>query len=206
MVEHSYLSNADVSVLDDLYKQYAADPESVDFGWKKFFEGFDVGQSRDGGSSASQPVSENVLKEINVLNLIKEYRTRGHLFTKTNPVRDRRKYTPTMDIKNFGLSDKDLDTVFNAGVEIGIGPAKLKDIITLLENTYCQSIGAEFIYIRDPEKVKWLEQKMEGRQNKPNFSIDEKRHILNKLNKAVMFESFLHTKFVGQKRFSLEGL
>ncbi len=206
MVEHSYLSNADVSVLDDLYKQYAADPESVDFGWKKFFEGFDVGQGRDGDSSASQPVSENVLKEINVLNLIKDYRTRGHLFTKTNPVRDRRKYSPTMDIKNFGLSDKDLDTVFNAGVEIGIGPAKLKDIITLLENTYCQSIGAEFIYIREPEKVKWLEQKMEGRQNKPTFSIEEKRHILNKLNKAVMFESFLHTKFVGQKRFSLEGL
>lgn len=206
MVEHSYLSNADVSVLDDLYKQYAADPESVDFGWKKFFEGFDVGQSRDGGSSASQLVSEDVLKEINVLNLIKDYRTRGHLFTKTNPVRDRRKYSPTLDYKNFGLSDKDLDTVFNAGVEIGIGPAKLKDIIALLENTYCQSIGAEFIYIRDPEKVKWLEQKMEGRQNKPNLSIEEKRHILNKLNKAVMFESFLHTKFVGQKRFSLEGL
>lgn len=206
MVEHSYLSNADVNVLDDLYKQYAADPESVDFGWKKFFEGFDVGQGKGNGSAEGQPVSENVLKEINVLNLIKDYRTRGHLFTKTNPVRDRRKYIPTLELKNYDLGEKDLNTVFNAGVEVGLGPAKLKDIIELLENTYCQSIGAEFIYIRDPEKVKWLEQKMESRQNKPNLSIEEKRHILTKLNKAVIFENFLHTKFVGQKRFSLEGL
>lgn len=207
MVEHSYLSNADVSVIDDLYTQYAANPDSVDFGWKKFFEGFDVGQGRaNGSSSGGQPVSENVLKEINVLNLIKGYRTRGHLFTHTNPVRDRRKHAPTLEIKNFNLDEKDLETVFNAGVEIGIGPAKLKDIIAYLEKTYCESIGAEFIYIRDPEKVEWLEKKMESRQNQPNLSFEEKKHILKKLNKAVSFENFLHTKFVGQKRFSLEGL
>lgn len=206
MVEHSYLSNADVSVIDDLYKQYAANPESVDFGWKKFFEGFDVGQGRANGSSSSQPVSEDVLKEINVLNLIKGYRTRGHLFTKTNPVRDRRKHAPTLDIKNFNLDEKDLDKTFNAGVEIGLGPAKLRDIISHLEATYCQSIGAEFVYIRHPEKVEWLQKKMESGKNQPKLHIDEKRHVLDKLNKAVIFENFLHTKFVGQKRFSLEGL
>ncbi|MDL5044585.1 hypothetical protein QQ054_00800 [Oscillatoria amoena NRMC-F 0135] len=206
MVEHSYLSNADVSVIDDLYKQYAANPESVDFGWKKFFEGFDVGQGRANGSSSSQPVSEDVLKEINVLNLIKGYRTRGHLFTKTNPVRDRRKHSPTLDIKNFNLDEKDLDKTFNAGVEIGLGPAKLRDIIAYLDATYCQSIGAEFVYIRDPEKVEWLQKKMESGKNQPKLHIDEKRHVLDKLNKAVIFENFLHTKFVGQKRFSLEGL
>lgn len=206
MVEHSYLSNADVSVIDDLYKQYAANPESVDFGWKKFFEGFDVGQGRGNGSSSSQPVSEDVLKEINVLNLIKGYRTRGHLFTKTNPVRDRRKHAPALDIKNFNLDEKDLDKTFNAGVEIGIGPAKLRDIIAHLDATYCQSIGAEFAYIRHPEKVEWLQKKMESGKNQPKLSIDDKRHVLDKLNKAVIFENFLHTKFVGQKRFSLEGL
>ncbi len=206
MVEHSYLSNADVNVIDDLYKQYEANPESVDFGWKKFFEGFEMGQGKASGNGATQAVSEDVLKEINVLNLIKDYRTRGHLFTKTNPVRDRRTYTPTLDISNFNLTEKDLETTFNAGVEIGIGAAKLKDIIAHLEETYCQSIGAEYVYIRDPEKVEWLQKKMEGRKNQPSFNIEEKRHILKKLNKAVLFENFLHTKFVGQKRFSLEGL
>ncbi len=206
MVEHSYLSNADVNVIDDLYKQYAANPDSVDFGWKKFFEGFDMGQGKASANGSQQAVSSDVLKEINVLNLIKDYRTRGHLFTKTNPVRDRRTYTPSLDISNFNLTEKDLNATFNAGVELGIGAAKLKDIIAHLEATYCQSIGAEYMYLRDPDKVEWLQKKMESRKNQPSFNIEEKRHILKKLNKAVLFESFLHTKFVGQKRFSLEGL
>lgn len=202
----SYLSNADVNVIDDLYQQYAANPESVDFGWKKFFEGFDLGAGKAVSNGSTAPVSSDVLKEIGVLNLIKGYRTRGHLFTKTNPVRERRKYEPSLDIKNFGLENSDLEKSFNAGIEIGIGPAKLKDIIAHLEKTYCQSIGAEFVYIRDPKKVEWLQKKMESSQNTPNLSIEEKRQIFSMLNKATLFENFLHTKFVGQKRFSLEGL
>lgn len=202
----SYLSNADVNVIDDLYQQYAANPDSVDFGWKKFFEGFDLGAGKASSNGSSAPVSSDVLKEIGVLNLIKGYRTRGHLFTKTNPVRERRKYEPSLDIKNFGLENSDLERSFNAGIEIGIGPAKLKDIIAHLEKTYCQSIGAEFVYIRDPKKVEWLQKKMESSQNTPNLSIEEKRQIFSMLNKATLFENFLHTKFVGQKRFSLEGL
>lgn len=202
----SYLSNADVNVIDDLYQQYAANPESVDFGWKKFFEGFDLGAGKAVSNGSTAPVSSDVLKEIGVLNLIKGYRTRGHLFTKTNPVRERRKYEPSLDIKNFGLENSDLEKSFNAGIEIGIGPAKLKDIIAHLKKTYCQSIGAEFVYIRDPKKVEWLQKKMESSQNTPNLSIEEKRQIFSMLNKATLFENFLHTKFVGQKRFSLEGL
>ena len=108
-----------------------------------------------------------MLKEINVLRLINEgYRTRGHFFTKTNPVRDRRKYEPTLDIKNFGLTEADLKKSFNAGVEIGIGPAKLKDIIAHLEKTYCDSIGVEYMYIPDPERKEWLRSK-NGRPEKP---------------------------------------
>lgn len=203
MDPRSYLSNADVNVIDDLYQDYVADPESVDYGWQKFFEGFDLGLGKGQGTGA---VSEDALKEINVLNLIHGYRTRGHLFTKTNPVRNRRTYTPDLAIENFGLEKIDLEKTFNAGVEIGIGPAKLKDIIAHLEQTYCQSIGAEFAYIRDPEKLKWLQGKMESTKNTPSLKIEEKRNILKKLNQAVVFENFLHTKFVGQKRFSLEGL
>lgn len=206
MDKFSYISNADVNVIDDIYQQYLKDTESVDFGWKKFFEGFEMGQQKFNGNSKGVAVSENFLKEINVLNLIKDYRSRGHLFTKTNPVRERRKYAPSLDIVNYGLTPADLDTTFNAGVELGLGNAKLKDIIAHLEQTYCQSIGAEYMYIRDPKKISWLQQRMEGSKNTPKLSIDDKRHILSKLNQASVFENFLHTKFVGQKRFSLEGL
>ncbi len=206
MDKFSYISNADVNVIDDLYQQYLTDNDAVDFGWKKFFEGFELGQQKFNGNSKTTALTGDALKEINVLNLIHGYRMRGHLFTNTNPVRERRKYEPTLAIQNFGLATTDLDTVFNAGVDVGLGPAKLKDIIALLEQTYCQSIGAEFIYVREPKKIEWLKKKMEGSRNQPNLALDEKRTVLNNLNKATIFENFIHTKFVGQKRFSLEGL
>ncbi len=206
MDKFSYISNADVAAIDNLYQQYKADAESVEFGWKKFFEGFEMGEQKFNSSSKSAVLSEDILKEINVLNLIKGYRTRGHLFTRTNPVRERRKYAPSLDIENFGLTKSDLDKTFNAGVEIGLGVAKLNDIIAHLEKTYCESIGAEYAYIRQPNKLEWLQKKMEGGKNIPNLDIDDKRHILSKLNQATVFENFIHTKFVGQKRFSLEGL
>ncbi len=202
MDKFSYLGNAHISSVEDLFQQYLKDNNSVDFGWQKFFEGFEFARKNydDGGE-----IPLNVKKEFDVINLINGYRSRGHLFTQTNPVRERRQYTPTLDIENFGLTKADLETVFHAGTQIGIGPAKLKDIISHLHQTYCLSIGAEYMYIRIPEVVQWLQEKMESTKNTPSFSIDEKKVILNKLNQAVVFENFLHTKFVGQKRFSLEG-
>ncbi|MGV3763777.1 2-oxoglutarate dehydrogenase E1 component [Parapedobacter sp.] len=199
----SYLSNADSAYIDSLYEAYKEDPDSIDFGWQKFFEGFDFGQNGAATGSAATP--DHVLKEINVLNMINGYRDRGHLFTETNPVRQRRKYYPGKELETFGLSDADMDTVFNAGVEVGLGPAKLSDIRQLIEDTYCRSIGAEFKYIRSPEKIKWLQERMEGERNTPNFPLERKKRILQKLNEAVVFENFLGTKFLGQKRFSLEG-
>lgn len=203
----SYLSNADSAYIDSLYQSYKEDPQSVDFGWQKFFEGFDFGQQSNGSQTAPTENStpEHVLKEINVLNMINGYRTRGHLFTKTNPVRERRKYFPGKELETFGLGEADLDTVFNAGVEVGLGPAKLRDIHRLLEDTYCQSIGIEYRYLRNPIKLKWFEERMEKDRNTPNFDADKKKRILQKLNQAVAFENFLGTKFLGQKRFSLEG-
>ncbi len=202
----TFLSNADSSYIDGLYQSYKADPNSVDFGWQKFFEGFDFGQTSEGGSVESvEGVSDHALKEINVLNMIHGYRDRGHLFTQTNPVRERRKYYPGKELETFGLSEADMDTVFNAGVEVGLGPAKLRDIRQLIEDTYCSSIGAEFKYIRNPEKIKWLQDHMEADRNQPQYDVDQKKRIFRKLNRAVIFESFLGTKFLGQKRFSLEG-
>ncbi|MFD1769071.1 2-oxoglutarate dehydrogenase E1 component [Sphingobacterium suaedae] len=199
----TYLSNADSSYIDSLYQAYQEDPNAVDASWQKFFEGFDFGQGS--GSNATVETPEQAIKEINVLNMINGYRDRGHLFTETNPVRERRKYFPGKELETFGLSETDLDTVFNAGVEIGLGPAKLRDIRQFIEDTYCRSIGAEFRYIRHPEKIKFLQDKMEAERNTPAFTLDEKKRILKKLNEAVIFESFLGTKFLGQKRFSLEG-
>lgn len=206
MDKFSYISNADVSAIDQLHQQYLQNPESVEYGWQKFFEGFDFGYKQQFANGKSNAISEDALKEINVLNLIQGYRTRGHLFTKTNPVRERRQYSPTLAIENFGLQAADLEKTFTAGSEIGLGSAKLKDIIAHLEQTYCQSIGAEFMFVREPQKLAWLKSKMEKSKNTPQLSMDEKRHILSKLNQATVFENFLHTKFVGQKRFSLEGL
>lgn len=203
----NYINSGNAAYINELYTAYQQDPESVDFGWQKFFEGFEFGQSAEGAASAGTTGStpEHVLKEINVLNMIDGYRSRGHLFTKTNPVRERRQYFPGKELETFGLSDADLDTVFNAGVELGMGPAKLSDIRQMLEQTYCQTIGAEYKYMRNPIKVKWFEERMEPKRNTPNFSADEKKQMLSKLNQAVIFESFLGTKFLGQKRFSLEG-
>ncbi|WP_423148929.1 2-oxoglutarate dehydrogenase E1 component [Rubrolithibacter danxiaensis] len=200
----SYINNANSEYIDSLYQAYQEDPESVEFGWRKFFEGFDFGQASEVKAAGSE-TPEHFLKEIKVLNMIHGYRDRGHLFTKTNPVRERRKYYPGKELETFGFTEADLDTVFNAGVEVGLGPATLRDIRELLEQTYCQSIGAEYKYIRNPEKVKWFEQRMEKERNRPNFSIETKKRILKKLNEAVVFENFLGTKFLGQKRFSLEG-
>ena len=200
----SYISNAGANFVDSLYQLYKEDNTSVDFGWQKFFEGFDFGRGSE-AETVSVETPGHFLKEINVLNLINGYRERGHLFTKTNPVRIRRTYIPGKELENFGLTEQDLNTVFNAGVEVGLGSAKLSEIVALVEQTYCQSIGAEYRYIRSPDKIKWLENRMESERNTPNFSIETKKRILKKLNEAVVFENFLATKFLGQKRFSLEG-
>jgi 2-oxoglutarate dehydrogenase E1 component len=200
----SYLNGANAEYIESLYQSYKEDANSVEFGWQKFFEGFDFGRNSS-GTAVSSEAPEHFLKEINVLNLINGYRQRGHLFTRTNPVRERRQHLPTLEIENFDLSKSDLDTIFNSGIEIGIGPAKLSEIVAFLKQTYCHSIGAEYKYVRTPEILSWIEQKMERARNTPNFSIDEKRRILKKLNEAVSFENFLGTKFLGQKRFSLEG-
>jgi 2-oxoglutarate dehydrogenase E1 component len=197
----TYVGNADVTAIDYLYKEYLNDPQSVDIGWQKFFEGFDFARTNFDDDGA---IPENFQKEFKVINLIQGYRNRGHLFTKTNPVRDRRKYTPTLEIQNFGLEESDLNTVFQCGEEIGIGAATLKDIIAHLEETYCQSIGIEFAYIRDPERLNWIKNKIELK-NRPVYDADRKIEIYKKLNQASNFEAFLGKKYVGQKRFSIEG-
>ncbi|MFI5219258.1 MAG: 2-oxoglutarate dehydrogenase E1 component [Bacteroidia bacterium] len=202
-MDNTYLGNLDPAAIENLYQQFITDPSSVDESWRKFFEGLEFARTSFG--EARGVIPDQLQKEFRVMSLINAYRVRGHLFTHTNPVRERRKYFPTLDPENFGLTEKDFNTVFQAGTEIGIGPAKLSVIISYLRQTYCASIGAEYRYIRKPEVVSWLEKKMEGSKNTAVFTVEEKKRILQKLNEAVAFENFIHTKFAGQKRFSLEG-
>lgn len=208
MDSFSYLSNTDTNAIETLYQQYKQSPESVDISWRRFFEGFDFQKTEypvlPSGDAISGAGAEKLQKEFKVINLINAYRQRGHLFTKTNPVRERRKYTPSLDIENFGLNASDLDSVFHAGNEVGLGESKLKDIVAHLQNSYCQSIGVEYQYIRDPERVAWLREKIES-VKKPEFSIEQKKEIFEMSSKASLFEQYIHKKFVGQKRFSVEG-
>jgi 2-oxoglutarate dehydrogenase E1 component len=187
MDELSYIGNADPSAIDYLYKEFKKDPESVDLGWKKFFEGFEFAFA---SYEESGDVPENFQKEFKVINLINGYRSRGHLFTKTNPVRERRKYLPNLNIENFGLSTDDLGTVFQAGEQVNIGPSSLQEIIDHLELTYCQSIGIEFMYMRRPDRVEWFRNKIEIK-NRPVFNKERKLKLYEILVKAHGFESFL---------------
>ncbi len=201
MENFSFIGNSDIEAIEELYQKYLSDPESVDESFRLFFKGFDFARKNYETPSSGGMVS----KEFKVANLIHGYRQRGHLFTKTNPVRKRRQYFPTLEIENFGLEKADLEIEFEAGAKLGIGKAKLKDIITHLQKTYCGSIGVEYLYIRHPEVVDWLKRKMESVRNTPHFSEGKKKSIYDELNVAAGFESFIHKKFVGQKRFSLEG-
>ncbi|MBI9035128.1 MAG: 2-oxoglutarate dehydrogenase E1 component [Bacteroidales bacterium] len=202
MDSFSHLSSIDNQVIDELYEQYKQDPESVEPGWRMFFNGFEFSQNQynnKSGRNLSMP------DEFKVINLINAYRSRGHLFTETNPVRTRRKYSPTLDIENYDLSASDMQRSFEAGHELGIGKSTLAEIISHLNETYRLSIGAEYRYIRNVEIEHWLRHRMETTRNRSNFSTNEKSLILKSLSKAVLFEKFIHRKFPGQKRFSLEG-
>ncbi len=201
MDKYSFLNAAHTAHFAEMYDQYLINPDIVEPSWRAFFQGFDFGVEQQ----EDVEIPEDVLKEFRVVKLIDAYRGSGHLFTKTNPVRKRRQYKPTLDIKNFGLHQDDLTTVFSAGDIIGIGAATLADIIIHLERIYCESIGMEYMYIRHPERVNWIQKWINNNGNHPNFNKEQKTHILKKLNEAVTFEQFLHTKYVGQKRFSLEG-
>ena len=203
MDQYSFLNTAHTAYFAELYDQYLINPESVEPSWRAFFQGFEFGV--DKAKKGELQIPDNILKEFKVVRLINGYRTRGHLFTRTNPVRERRKYRPNLELKNFELSTEDLKEVFDAGEILDLGPSSLENILIHLERIYCDSIGIEYMYIRTPERIKWIQNKLNFNDNHPNFSNQQKKYILNKLIQATNFETFLHKKYVGQKRFSLEG-
>ena len=218
MDRFSFLNAAHTEFFAQIYEQYLENPDGIEPSWRVFFQGFDFGMATYNAEKAitqmtniatenvgSGQISDKILKEFSVLKLIDGYRTRGHLFTETNPVRERRHYYPTLDLENFGLSNDDLNTVFDAAKILGKTPSSLQDIVNHLKKVYCQHIGIEYMYMRNPEVIQWIQERLNDNDFQPNFDSNQKKNILEKLNEAVSFESFLHTKYVGQKRFSLEG-
>ena len=214
MKDFSYITNSHPAFIEETYKAFVLDPSSVDPDLKKFFEGFDFAVS-NGHAGSGAPTSAHTAaatsstgidwqKEINVYRLILGYRNRGHLLATTNPIRPRKDRQANLDLSYFGLSDSDVSQTFQAGKFVGLGATSLKNILTHLQTCYTSSVGAEFKYISSKEKVSFLIAEMETNFKAP-IHLDKKKHILEKLNQGVIFEKFLHTKYIGQKRFSLEG-
>lgn len=208
MKDFSYITNSHPAFIESLYQDFLKNPDSVDPDLKKFFEGFDFAVSNQAaGSTGGAAVSASGIdwmNEIKVYRLILGYRNKAHLIATTNPIRSRKDRGANLDLAFFGLSDTDLNTVFQAGNLVGLGATTLQNILTHLQNAYAKNVGIEFKYIGDQKKIDWLTREME--QNfSSQLSIEKRRRILEKLNQGVIFEKFLHTKYVGQKRFSLEG-
>lgn len=211
MKDFSFITASHPSYIENLYLDFKKDPQTVDEDLRKFFEGFDFAVSSDGyaakngnGTAKSEVVITNIDKEFRVYQLIEAYRRKGHLIAKTNPIRERKNRHANLELKYFGLSDADLEENFEAGKILGMPSTKLKEILAHLNKCYSSSVGIDFGYINDPEKVDWITNAAEKTMLKP-VPMEQKKRILEKLNQGVMFEEFLQKKYIGQKRFSLEG-
>jgi 2-oxoglutarate dehydrogenase E1 component len=212
MKDFSYITQSHPAYIESLYKDYIQNPESVDPEFRKFFEGFDFAISSGVNGHAVTAIEPStgiavdgsqLTKEFAVYSLILAYRKNGHLVANTNPIRKRKDRGANLDLNYFGLGDGDLQQTFAAGKYIGLENASLQQIIDRLKRIYCGHIGVEYQYIVDKERIDWLQNEIE-KFHTP-LPLNQKKRILEKLNEGVIFEKFLHTKYVGQKRFSLEG-
>ncbi len=229
MKDFSFITNSHPSYIEGLYQDYVKNPDAVDPEFRKFFQGFDfaVTQGRsatlNGTNGAAAPVSNGSAngtytaarpltttdgvdwkKELGAYRLILGYRNKGHLLAKTNPIRPRKDRGANLGLAFYGFTEEDLDKNFFAGNLIGLGTTTLRAILNHLQQIYAGHVGIEFKYISDQKKVDWLTNEMEKKFLNP-LPLEKKKRILEKLNQGVLFEKFLHTKYIGQKRFSLEG-
>ena len=196
MKDFSFVTNSHPAYIESLYQDYRKDPQAVDPEWVKFFEGFDFAVSTQNGKagaatvaagSSAAPVSGDQLnKELSVYRLIQAYRKKGHLISKTNPIRERKNRQANLEISFFGLSDADLKSEFFAGQVIGLGKTSLENIVNRLKQVYAGPVGLEFTYINDAKKVEWLQREMENTMHQP-MPLEKKKRVLQKLNQGVIF-------------------
>jgi 2-oxoglutarate dehydrogenase E1 component len=188
-----------LSAIEDAYRRWRDDPQSVDPSWRYFFEGFELG-----GARAALPAADTHC-QTGIVRLIDAYRDLGHFLAHLDPLSDERVTHPLLDLAEFDLDEADLDRTFDTSHFVGLPQATLRELLAALRETYCRTIGVEYMHIQDTRIRRWLQERMEPRRNQPNFSRAKKLAILKELHYAEMFERFLHTRYVGQKRFSLEG-
>ena len=231
MDKYSFLNAANTQFFADLYDQYLENPDSVEASWRAFFQGFDFARESYGDDffqesvpqevstvaapaassvasspqAAPVPVSGKVEKELQVLNLIKAYQRQGHLLAQIDPLKERKAPQVSLSLEKFGLSQADLSTVFDTAKEIHLAPSPLSVILKKLEDTFTKSIAIEFEHLDNEEEKKWFQEKIYSGEYTTEFSKEQKKRILEKLAESTTLENFFHNKYVGQKRFSLEG-
>lgn len=228
---NSYLSGGNAAYVEELYEAYLNNPGSVSDNWRAYFDALQHVPAADGSNKpdvehasviasfaerakqgpirtvSASADAEMGRKRVAVVQLTAAYRYLGSRWANLDPLlRQERPPIPELDPSFYGFSDADLDIVFNiSNTYFGVETASLRDLINSLRDTYCRSIGAEFMYVSDPSEKRWIQQKLESIRSTPDFTTEKKKHILDRLTAAEGLERYLHTKYVGQKRFSLEG-
>ncbi len=209
MTNLDFITRANAEYVDGLYRQYLRDPQSVDPQWALFFAGFEAGRGGvpSGNGGAVPAVSERPTQErsIGVFDLIHSYRELGHLIATLDPLGHNQASHPLLEPSEFGFREADLDRIVECPSFKGCTRATLRELLARLRATYCGTLGVEYMDIADKEQRTWLQERMEPALNRPQLSAEDRTHILSTLTAAEGFEQFLHTKYVGQKRFSLEG-
>jgi 2-oxoglutarate dehydrogenase E1 component len=202
-----FVNRANAEYIDRMYEQYQRDPRGVDAHWQAFFAGFQLGLDRQVPGEASEPRGETNPDNLHmgIFDLVHSYRELGHFMAHLDPLGHNRGAHSLLELSNFGITTADLDKKVGTGGFMGPTDGTLRDLIEKLRATYCGTIGVEFTNISDKKQRDWLQARMEPILNKPKFSLAEQKSILFQLCAAEDFEQFLHTRFVGQKRFSLEG-
>ncbi len=186
--------------VDQMYEQWQEDPSSLSEEWRLFFSGFDFA-ARPTGAVASERASD----QSKVVSLIFAFRNLGHLIADLDPLGDNLESHHLLDLETFGLGEENLDEVFDTGHLGGPKQATLREILEVLRDTYCRTIGVEYLHIQDTPVRRWFQEEMEPNRNRPEISREKKHRILGQLIDAELFESFTHGRYQGQKRFSLEG-
>src|SRR5262249_28456926 len=188
-----------LAALEAAYQRWQEDPSSVDASWRIFFEGFELGTAR----TSAPPFDAEA--QTGIVRLIDAYRDLGHFVAHLDPLNERPATHALLELSEFGLEEADLDRTFDTSTFVGLPRARLRELLAVLRETYGRTIGVEYMHIQDTRIRRWLQERMEPRRNQPQMARRQKLRTLMELHFAELFEKFLHTKYVGQKRFSLEA-
>jgi 2-oxoglutarate dehydrogenase E1 component len=194
----SFATRWNQGAIDDAYQRWQADPMSVDETWRAFLEGFALAERTPAPAAGAS-------EQLGIFRLVHAYRDLGHLLAQVDPLTDPPPTHAYLELEQFGLSEKDLDRTFDAIPFLGLPRGTLRELIAALRETYCRTIGVEYMHIQDMQIRQWLQERMEPRRNRPKLPFRQKMRILMVLHYGELFEKFLHARYQGQKRFSLEG-